>query len=288
MNLLREVYRRDKVLTLTAWLHMVILVVLLVASMFDERTLLGVSVWSKPMKFAASIAIFLFTVAWFMGYITGPRWAKRTISIGASVAMIAEIVCITGQSARGTTSHFNIATPLDNVVFSMMGAMITFNLLLMVGLLVLFFTRQRPLSPAYLWGIRFGLGLFCLASLQGFTMVAHMGHAVGRTDAGPERLLAEIEIVNGAPVAKIEALADGGPGLPLANFSTEGGDLRVAHAAGLHALQILPILGFLIGRRWPEHAARQKAVIFVVSLVYAAVMSFLFWQAVSGYPVVRL
>ncbi len=33
---------------------------------FDERTLNGVSVWTKPFKFALSIAVYFATLAWFV------------------------------------------------------------------------------------------------------------------------------------------------------------------------------------------------------------------------------
>ncbi len=230
---------------------------MLAAAAFDTRQALGINIWVKPGKFAASIAIYVWTLAWFMEYLRGPAGAKGLIRWGVAGAMVAEIICIAGQSLRGTTSHFNDATPLDTAAFAIMGSMILFNTLLEVLVFVLFLKSYPNLSPAYLLGIRLGL-LGALASAGvGMIMIGHGAHTIGA--------------------------ADGGPGLPVVNFSTQAGDLRISHALGLHALQILPLVGYWLGRA----LGTTMSMIATASIaaVYAAATSWTLVAALDGQPI---
>ncbi|HEY1601994.1 MAG TPA: hypothetical protein VGG64_20495 [Pirellulales bacterium] len=253
----QELDRRDRVLARMGWFQIALLALMLVAMVFDHRTLLGLNVWIKPSKFAVSIAIYVWTLAWFMPYLTGVRWAKALIRWGTVVAMVTEIVCIAGQAARGKTSHFNHDSEFDGNVFGMMGLAIAFSTLLDVLLLILFFVRNVPLATTYLWGIRCGIFGAILAAGVGVMMAGNGAHSV--------------------------AGQDGGPGLPIVNWSTQSGDLRVAHALLLHALQILPLAGFALSRaRKPATPRGVMAGFVLLTTLYALLCAAMFRQAVAG------
>ncbi len=262
-GLLEEMYRRDRVLGITGWLHAGLLVAMLAVAPFDHRLVMRLNPWVKPMKFAASIAIYLWTLAWFLKYLPGPRWALQVIRWGASIAMTAEMLCIGLQAARGTTSHYNNSTPFNTAVFAAMAGMILVNTLVAAFVLLLFLLGKLELASAYRWGIRLGLLVFVVGSLEGMVMILHNAHTVG--------------------------LPDGGPGLPLVNWSTRAGDLRIAHLLGLHALQILPLAGYWVSRwRTALPAGRQVAYLFVFFVAYAGAAGLLFWQAMHGRPLISL
>jgi hypothetical protein len=231
-------------------------VALALAMPFDDRVLLGVDRLLKPFKFALSIALYCWTLAWFLPLVSA-RWGRWTISRIVTLCMIAEIVPITGQALRGTTSHYNIATGFDAATFSLMGVAIGINTLMATLLLGFLVLRPPSVAPAYLWGLRLGLVLFLLGSGVGGVMVGLGSHTVGA--------------------------ADGGAGLPLVNWSREAGDLRAAHALGLHALQILPLTAFAISR-WAAPRGRRLALLLGVASAYALLMGGLYLQAIAGRP----
>ena len=87
----------------------------------DPRIVTGAPVWLKPAKFAVSNAIYLFTLAWIFTLI--PEWTRTRRLVGwtTAVILVMETAIIGLQAFRGTTSHFNVATVLDGILFGVMG-----------------------------------------------------------------------------------------------------------------------------------------------------------------------
>ena len=70
------------------------------------------------------------------------------------------------QAARGTTSHFNLATQFDAVVFGVMGVSIACIWLAMLVLTVVLF-RQSFASSAWGWSLRLGMVMALIGTGSG-------------------------------------------------------------------------------------------------------------------------
>jgi hypothetical protein len=85
-------------------------------------------------------------------------------------------------------------------------------------------------------------------------------------------------------------VADGGPGLPVVGWSTVGGDLRVPHFVGIHAMQLLPFVGWFIARR--KAFARFKEIhrvrlVCTTGFLYLGLVLLLVRQARHGQSVIH-
>ena len=241
----------------SGWLMLCLLVACFCAMPFDERLVLGINPWTKPAKFCLSGAIYLWTIAWYLGQLRGLPRLGRLIGVGTAVTMTLEIALIVMQGARGARSHFNMDSGFDGLVFGLMGLLIMVVLLLAV-LLQFALLFRLPTGPrAFGWSLPLGMALFLGGSAVGGEMVALSTHSVG--------------------------VADGGPGLPFLNWSTEGGDLRVSHLLGLHGLQILPLVGWLLARKF-RYGRRGTFLLVVFFLAYVLMATGLYLQATAGEP----
>ena len=82
-SFLAELSRRDAVLWATGLVHLALAAAFVIGLAVDDRVLLGVNPWLKPLKFALSITIYVWTVAWLLGDVrAGAPGLARVITVG--------------------------------------------------------------------------------------------------------------------------------------------------------------------------------------------------------------
>ena len=92
-------------------------VVTTVLAIVDPVQIVGRNGWLKPLKFSISIAVYALTIAWLLTLLPERRQRLgRGIAWVIAAAMAVEMAAIVGAVAAGTTSHFNVSTPLHAAV----------------------------------------------------------------------------------------------------------------------------------------------------------------------------
>jgi len=137
----------------------------LVLMLVDPRQLMGASVWLKPAKFAASIALAAATLALLLPHIHLPTAGGRRATAVIVFTSVLELAIIAVQAARGVPSHFNATSALNVALFSAMGIGISI-FTVAVAYVTWHALRQRFADRALGWGIR--LGLVTMVALAGF------------------------------------------------------------------------------------------------------------------------
>lgn len=222
---------------------------LLLLTLVSQTKVYNVSAWYKPFKFALSIGLYAWTMAWYCAYL--PKFNIDLFNWSVIILLGFEIVYIAFQAYRGQLSHFNVSTPVYAVLYGLMAIAATLVTLYTAYIGILFFQYDFPNLPVYyVWAIRLSLFIFVVFSLEGFVMGSRLTHTIGGED--------------------------GGPGIPVLNWSTKFGDPRIAHFIGMHALQVVPILSFYILKN-------TKATV-VIAVLYFMLAVFTLIQALQGNP----
>ncbi|MBG0829561.1 hypothetical protein HS041_17480 [Planomonospora sp. ID67723] len=263
--------RWHRPLVLCSGLMAVLAAVSLGGLLFDDRTLDGMPVWAKPLKFTASLGIYTFTWAWLLTLRhRAPRWGWW-LGTALAAASAAEIAIIMFQAARGVRSHFNASTELDATLYGVMGLTIVTLMIanFAASILVL---RERQADPVSTRAIRLGLAISTAGIALGYLM----------TLPTPAQLADPAAAVIGAHSVGVP---DGGPGLPLLGWSTTGGDLRIPHFVGMHAIQALALLTLGLNRL-RDRAVRLRLV-SVAAYGHAGLLALVTWQALRGQPLLR-
>jgi hypothetical protein len=224
----------------------------------DGRTLNGINVWIKPLKFEVSLAVQLLSVAWAM-LLLPERDGRlvRALAIVMAGAAFFEIAYIALQASRGQASHYNTGTPIAGLMYTLMGIGAV-ALVVTSGWIGALILRRGETSRPIVFAAGLGLVLgSVLGGIAGAYMSSKTGHWVGggTTDAG---------------------------GLPVFGWSRTGGDLRVAHFFGLHLIQILPIVAWAGAGFLPDRL--RKPAIVAVAVAGCLVTLATFAQAFKGMP----
>ncbi len=236
----------------------VLLLACLVAMPFDAREIRGVSVWVKPAKFAASLALWCWSLA-FAWPALAPGWrdghAARAIVAGTITCTLFEAGWIAVRAALGEPSHFALDA-LGTAVYGLMGAAALLLCLCAAAFGALVAVRGDPaMAPLLRAGVALGFSLAGLGgAVTGFAIGANQGPYVGTvaTDAGT---------------------------WPPFFWSRAGGDLRIAHFVAVHAMQAVPLLAWALLRLRAPVAAGWLAA---GTLAWAALGGAAFALAAAG------
>jgi hypothetical protein len=249
MNFIQELKIRNESLYYFGLVCMLLSFAFLLASKFSHTQIYGVNAWLKPLKFALSTWAYAWAMAWYIGHLE--KFNATIFNYVVIITLGFEIVYIAYKAFLGTTSHYNMSTPLNAALFSLMAAAATIATIATAYIGLQFFKNNFPSLPInYLWAIRFAIILFVIFAFEGFAMGARLSHTVGANNDNSN--------------------------LYILGWSMKYGDLRIAHFIGMHALQVLPILAFYL--------LKNTYAVFIASALYFALAVFTLVQAVQGQP----
>ncbi|MFC4852702.1 ABA4-like family protein [Actinophytocola glycyrrhizae] len=273
----RAVFGWHRPLMVATGFSFVVCAISLIGMAVDDRELLGLPIWAKAAKFGLSFGLYTLTLAWMLSL---PR---RHVKLGqklgtiAAVTTMIEVGMVALQIIRGTRSHFNIATAFDTTVWVIMAAVV---LVLWVAnlLTAVFICRERIAAAPELWACRLGT----VISLAGMAVAFFM------TTSTADQRTQTPRLINGAHSVGVP---DGGPGMPVTNWSTTGGDLRVPHFIGIHALQAVPLFAILLTIlvvKLPvlRDSLVRVRLVWTFSGFFAGIFLLTTWQALRGQSVI--
>jgi len=266
MNYLKHLHHTIKtsspILYTIGWIHFIMGVGCIIGLLVDDRNLMGVNVWIKPLKFCISGGIYILTVGYLITLYPYSKRKKNIINNLTSWTLLPEILIIVTQAARGIQSHYNQSSLLDGILFGTMGILIAINVLIMI-LFIIDTARLKLKVPRPIqWALLMGWMVVLFGSWVGGQMISQMAHNVG--------------------------MVDGGAGLPLVNWSTVAGDLRIAHFFGLHGIQIIPLFALGLYKNWKPSPKYLTIVVILFGLLYSGWIGYIFYQAKQGIPLLNI
>ncbi len=279
-RLLRYFWEENRTMAVFFYATVLALAVSVVGLVLDPRTVLGQSTWAKPTKFMLSFLFYIPTMYWLYAHVNIRPRLKSFVMHGSAAVLMLELVLLMFQGARAVPMHFNVSTPFNTALWSVMSftIMVFYGISFIGGaLLVMQQMRDRVYGDALRWG----MALMLLGFGLGFLMTTPSADQMAVLEAGEAPMMIGAHTV-GAP--------DGGVGLPLLGWSTEHGDLRIAHFVGIHGAQFMLIVGWAVtafAGTLNLNTARRRLLVWGSGLTYAAVTLLAAWQGLRAESIIQ-
>jgi hypothetical protein len=212
----------------------------------------GAVTWRKPVVFGMSFGLLAWSVVWVMRQLPVRRWGWIPAGLLGGGAIV-ELIAITMQRWRGEPSHFNYHTSFDAAVWAVMSKAIILVALALAVLLIWSLVQFRG-TPAARVAVVVGLSAMMVSGYIGYGMAAVGEAAAAATGHAPAT------IVFGA-----------------------AGSAKLAHALGMHGLQVLGALAIGLGMR-PTPTRTQVGVMILAAGGYASVFAAVIVTAYAGRP----
>jgi hypothetical protein len=180
----------------------------------------GALSWRKPTTFGLSFGLTTLTLAWVASYLP-VRPAVGWVAAGLlGAASSYEVAWVSVQHARGVPAHFNDTTPLDERLFIAGAVMVAIAIAVIAAMTLAAFVRTMAPAPMAV-AIRAGLVGLLAAQATGVWM---LGHGLALVDADTDPTLQSMSTFGAA------------------------GQMKVAHAVPMHAIQVLAVLAWWLSR----------------------------------------
>lgn len=261
-SLVSRWYRREPLLANYTIAVFLLIPLILAAIQFDDRTLNGINIWIKSLKFNIAIVIYLGTLTWYCGWIGARIKSHRVYRLYMHVlcgTLVFMLPWLYGAAILGEPAHYNRTHVVLAPMYALMGivsVMFTTGTIV-IGVLIAI-SRHPAITAFFRYAVVWSL---CVS----FVFTVYMASELASLDS---------HWIGGS-----QTDLNGLWGL---GWSRDGGDLRVAHFFSLHAMQIIPLFAVL---KLPDGLSmRPHLAAAVLSLAYCTFLLYVYFQAKNGQP----
>lgn len=249
---LYKAWKQQPAFTLLAVAGLVCFVISATGLCCEPRGALNDSLWIKPCKFGLSMCAYAVAFVWLSQYITAQRKLFQTMSVAALIGGVLELGGILLQTIRGISVHFDTAT-MESLCISLVVRFAILPVAIAALIVYCMLAKERNLPPVVGLSMKWGVFLTIIGFIPGIMMM-------------------------------VPGLVPGHhPGLPFLGWSVVSGDLRAAHFVGIHALQVLPIIGCAIRQYCDRFTlTQQEALVSTTATAYFWLIVLMTWQALRA------